>query len=82
MCTYWFETLIEYDLFQQLNSLNVKLAQEGTLSIPHLEALDTALDLSLKDVPDQQIYISFDFYPKDNPHYHKSKLYGFSEGNK
>lgn len=82
MYTYWFEKLIENDLLQQLNSLNVELAQEGTLSIPHLEAVDTTPDLSLKEVPDQQIYISFDFYPKDNPHYHKSKLYGFSEGNK
>lgn len=48
--------------------------------MPHLEAVDEKFDISLKDVPDQQIYISFDFYAKDNPHYHKEKLYGFFDG--
>nr|BAJ06132.1 laccase 1 isoform G [Nephotettix cincticeps] len=66
----------------QLNALNVALQKEGTLSVPHLEAVDETYDAALKPEADQQVYIAYDFYPKDNPHYHKSKLYGFSEVNK
>lgn len=67
-------------MFQQLNSLNVKRNEEGTLSVPDLVSLDGDDDPSLKFVPDHQLYISFDFYSKNNPHYHKPKLYGFWEG--
>uniref|UniRef100_A0A1B6FJ43 Laccase n=1 Tax=Cuerna arida TaxID=1464854 RepID=A0A1B6FJ43_9HEMI len=66
----------------QLNSLNVELTQEGTLSVPHLEAMDTKPDPSLKETADQQIYLSFDFNAKNNPHYFNSKFYGFSEVSK
>lgn len=31
--------------------------------------------------PDYQFYISYDFYKKDNPHFHRRKLYGFNQGN-
>uniref|UniRef100_A0A1B6BZ72 Laccase n=2 Tax=Clastoptera arizonana TaxID=38151 RepID=A0A1B6BZ72_9HEMI len=63
----------------QVNSLNVKRNEEGTMSIPDLVSLNNDDDPSLKEVPDQQLYISFDFYKMDNPHYHKPKLYGFWE---
>ncbi|XP_054269197.1 uncharacterized protein LOC128990701 [Macrosteles quadrilineatus] len=66
----------------QLNALNVALKEEGTLSVPHLEAMDESYDVALKPEADQQVYIAYDFYAKDNPHYHKSKLYGFSEVSK
>lgn len=68
-------------MLQQLNALNVAINEIGTLSMPHLEAMDSTPDPSLRQIPDQQVFIAYDFYPKDNPHYHKSKLYGFSEGN-
>lgn len=31
--------------------------------------------------PDYQFYVSYDFYKKDNPHFHRGKLYGFNQGN-
>ncbi|KAJ8683445.1 hypothetical protein QAD02_019237 [Eretmocerus hayati] len=36
-------------------------------------------DLSLKEKPDQQIYVSFDMYPIDNPDFHRKDLYGFNQ---
>lgn len=30
--------------------------------------------------PDYQFYVSYDFYKKDNPHFHRGKLYGFNQG--
>lgn len=37
-------------------------------------------DESTTSEPDYQFYVSYDFYKKDNPHFHRSKLYGFHQG--
>jgi hypothetical protein len=37
-------------------------------------------DTSNTREPDYQFYVSYDFYKKDNPHFHRKKLYGFHQG--
>lgn len=69
------------DFQQQINTLNAGRSQKGSLTVPELSSVELPfVDVRLKPVADHQIYISYDFYPLDNPHYHKPKLYGFWEG--
>lgn len=66
---------------QQINTLNAGRLQEGSLTVPELSSMENLeTDPRLKPIADHQIYISYDFYPMDNPRYHKPKLYGFWEG--
>jgi len=47
--------------------------------MPMLNAMDND-DVSNTREPDYQFYISYDFYGKDNPHFHRKNLYGFHQG--
>lgn len=44
-----------------------------------LRAMDKNDESNTKE-PDYQFYVSYDFYKKDNPHFQRSKLYGFDQG--
>ncbi|XP_066994423.2 uncharacterized protein [Anabrus simplex] len=63
---------------QQVNSLNVGTGTDFSTVIPELDAIEED-DESLKPEPDMQLYISYDFYAIDNPHYHRFPHYGFKK---
>lgn len=69
-----------YLLFQRINALNEGTETNNSISIPLLKAMDKN-DKSNSAHPDYQFYVSYDFYKKDNPHFHRGKLYGFNQGN-
>ncbi|XP_043252870.1 laccase-1-like [Colletes gigas] len=62
----------------QINALNEGTETNRSVSIPLLKAMDEN-DESNTLEPDYQFYVSYDFYKKDNPHFHRSKLYGFNQ---
>lgn len=66
--------------FQRVNALNEGTETDKSISIPLLKAMDKN-DKSNTAPPDYQFYVSYDFYKKDNPHFHRSNLYGFNQGN-
>lgn len=37
-------------------------------------------DPRLEKKPDVTLFMSYDFYSLDNPHFHKPMLYGFKQG--
>lgn len=39
-------------------------------------------DDSLKEVADYQFYLAYDFYAKNNSHFHRSPYYGYYQGKK
>lgn len=47
--------------------------------MPMLNAMDGD-DISNTREPDYQFYISYDFYEKDNPYFHRKDLYSFRQG--
>ncbi|CAL7934818.1 unnamed protein product [Xylocopa violacea] len=63
---------------QRVNALNEGTETNGSISMPLLRAMD-ANDKSNTVQPDYQFYVSYDFYKKDNPHFHRANLYGFNE---
>ncbi|XP_029665989.1 laccase-like [Formica exsecta] len=62
----------------QVNALNEGTESNNSISIPMLTAMDDD-DVSNTKEPDYQFYISYDFYAKDNPHFHRKNLYGFHQ---
>ncbi|XP_047510342.1 laccase-like [Pieris napi] len=60
----------------QLNALNKGEEDEETISVAEMRSLE-GYDDSLKEVADYQFYIAYDFYPKNNSHYHRSPYYGY-----
>ncbi|XP_031333114.1 laccase-4-like isoform X2 [Photinus pyralis] len=63
----------------EINSLNTAPGKRNSVSIVELQSLDVDWDPCLKDVPDYKFFISYDFYKIDNPHFHKSGLYGYAD---
>lgn len=63
---------------QRINALNEGTETNNSISIPLLKAMDKN-DKSNTVHPDYQFYVSYDFYKKDNPHFHRGKLYGFNQ---
>ncbi|XP_006611755.1 laccase-1-like [Apis dorsata] len=63
---------------QRINALNEGTETNNSISIPLLKAMDKN-DKSNIAHPDYQFYVSYDFYKKDNPHFHRGKLYGFNQ---
>ncbi|XP_043509689.1 laccase-2-like isoform X3 [Frieseomelitta varia] len=68
----------EYIGQQRINALNEGMETNNSVSIPLLKAMDKN-DKSNIAHPDYQFYVSYDFYKKDNPHFHRGKLYGFNQ---
>ncbi|XP_044756692.1 laccase-4-like isoform X2 [Coccinella septempunctata] len=63
---------------KQVNPLNQGTESTSSyVSAPEIESLHD-WDESLKEIPDFAYYISYDFYRKDNIHFHKAPYYGFS----
>ncbi|KAG7296596.1 hypothetical protein JYU34_020406 [Plutella xylostella] len=60
----------------QLNALNKGEEEDTTVSVAEMRSLH-GYDDSLKEVADYQFYIAYDFYAKNNSHYHRSPYYGF-----
>ncbi|XP_011135308.1 laccase-1 isoform X1 [Harpegnathos saltator] len=60
----------------QVNALNEGTESNNSISMPMLNAMDPD-DISTSREPDYQFYISYDFYGKDNPIFHRKNLYGF-----
>ncbi|XP_076296818.1 uncharacterized protein LOC143217023 [Lasioglossum baleicum] len=67
-------------LNERINGLNEGTETNGSISVPMLRAMDEN-DQSNTLEPDYQFYVSYDFYKKDNPHFHRSRLYGFHQVN-
>ncbi|KOC68923.1 Laccase-4 [Habropoda laboriosa] len=65
-------------LGQRVNALNEGTETNESLSIPLLKAMDENDESNTVD-PDYQFYVSYDFYKKDNPHFHRGYLYGFNQ---
>lgn len=63
-----------------LNPLNTPSNQNKSILISELTTLQKHVsDVRLRDDPDLQYYISYDFYEKDNPHFHLANMYGFNQ---
>lgn len=64
----------------QLNSLNKGTGNVETLSIAETTSRDQEDLLLLKEKTDFKFYVYYDFYAKNNPHFHVPDLYGFKDG--
>ncbi|XP_018402155.1 PREDICTED: laccase-4-like [Cyphomyrmex costatus] len=62
----------------QVNALNEGTESNNSISMPMLDAMDDD-DVSNTRNPDYQFYISYDFYKKDNPYFHRKNLYDFRQ---
>ncbi|XP_066583904.1 uncharacterized protein [Prorops nasuta] len=60
----------------RINALNEGTETNNSLSIPLLNATDNN-DESYTKEADYQFYISYDFYDKDNSHFHRKNIYSF-----
>ncbi|XP_025836116.1 laccase-like isoform X3 [Agrilus planipennis] len=60
----------------QLNPLNKGTEDNETITMPKLVSLD-GWDDTLKEKPDYQFHLAYDFYKINNPHFHQGDLYGF-----
>ncbi|KAL5234168.1 hypothetical protein ACI65C_001578 [Semiaphis heraclei] len=64
----------------QLNALNKGSGLMDTATVSELEdATPPKNDLRLEKKPDVTLFMSYDFYSLDNPHFHKPMLYGFKQ---
>lgn len=63
----------------QLNSLNKGSGEEDTKTMAEVNALDHDIPELLKPEPDFKFYVYYDFYEKDNPHFHLAGQYGFTQ---
>ena len=66
-------------MLQQLNALNKGEEEDETISVAEMKSLQ-GYDDSLKEVADYQFYIAYDFYAKNNSHFHRSPYYGYYQG--
>ncbi|XP_049881247.1 uncharacterized protein LOC126377517 isoform X2 [Pectinophora gossypiella] len=60
----------------QLNALNKGEEEDETVSVAEMQSL-AGYDDSLKDHADYQFYLAYDFYAKNNSHFHRSPYYGY-----
>ncbi|XP_033324267.2 uncharacterized protein LOC117219317 [Megalopta genalis] len=66
-------------LDKRINGLNEGTERNSSsISVPLLRAKDENDPSNILE-PDYQFYITYDFYKKDNPHFHRSGLYGFDQ---
>lgn len=68
-----------YNFFQQLNALNKGEEEDETISVAEMQSLE-GYDESLKEHADYQFYVAYDFYAKNNSHFHRSPYYGYYQG--
>ncbi|KAM3962212.1 uncharacterized protein ACR2FA_003712 [Aphomia sociella] len=60
----------------QLNALNKGEEEDDTISVAEMRSL-AGYDDSLKEIADYQFYVAYDFYAKNNSHFHRSPYYGY-----
>ncbi|CAH2239675.1 laccase-2-like [Pararge aegeria] len=60
----------------QLNALNKGEEEDETISVAEMKSLE-GYDESLKEHADYQFYVAYDFYAKNNSHFHRSPYYGY-----
>ncbi|XP_059056219.1 uncharacterized protein LOC131850085 [Achroia grisella] len=60
----------------QLNALNKGEEEDETVSVAEMRSL-AGYDDTLKEVADYQFYVAYDFYAKNNSHFHRSPYYGY-----
>ncbi|XP_045762877.1 laccase-4-like [Maniola jurtina] len=60
----------------QLNALNKAEEEDETISVAEMQSL-AGYDESLKEHADYQFYVAYDFYAKNNSHFHRSPYYGY-----
>ncbi|XP_075986047.1 uncharacterized protein LOC142983100 [Anticarsia gemmatalis] len=60
----------------QLNALNKGEEENETISVAEMRSIE-GYDDSLKEVADYQFYVAYDFYAKNNSHFHRSPYYGY-----
>ncbi|XP_013168843.1 PREDICTED: laccase-4-like [Papilio xuthus] len=60
----------------QLNALNKGEEENETISVAEMRSLQ-GYDDSLKEIADYQFYVAYDFYAKNNSHFHRSPYYGY-----
>ncbi|KZC09029.1 L-ascorbate oxidase, partial [Dufourea novaeangliae] len=70
--------IYNHDFVIRVNALNEGTETNNSISVPLLRAMDEN-DKSNSIEPDYQFYVSYDFYKKDNPHFHPSNYYGFNQ---
>ncbi|XP_035778845.1 uncharacterized protein LOC118459510 isoform X1 [Anopheles albimanus] len=63
----------------QLNSLNAGPGAENVITIAETNSLQQEDLLLLRNETDYKFYVYYDFYGKDNPHFHVPNLYGFQQ---
>ncbi|XP_058055830.1 uncharacterized protein LOC131207238 [Anopheles bellator] len=63
----------------QLNSLNAGPGAENVITIAETNAIQQEDLLLLRNETDYKFYVYYDFYGKDNPHFHVPNLYGFGQ---
>uniref|UniRef100_A0A2M4ACB5 Putative multicopper oxidase n=1 Tax=Anopheles triannulatus TaxID=58253 RepID=A0A2M4ACB5_9DIPT len=63
----------------QLNSLNAGPGAEDVITIAETNSLQQEDLLLLRNETDYKFYVYYDFYGKDNPHFHVPNLYGFQQ---
>lgn len=64
-----------------LNALNRPQGQPSTLTVAEMKSVEQRPNRIMKAEPDLKVFLSYDFYGKDNPLFHAANLYGFNEGN-
>ncbi|KAI4484871.1 hypothetical protein M0802_012999 [Mischocyttarus mexicanus] len=62
----------------KVNALNEGTESNNSLSIPLLNSMDEN-DKTNIEKADYQFYVSYDFYAKNNPYFHREGLYGFDQ---
>lgn len=65
-----------------LNALNAAHGSKGSITVAETMAAGQTENFISKQEPDVKFYLSYDFYPKDNPLFHPAGLYGFNNGEK
>ncbi len=68
--------------FQQVNPVNIGSGNPNTKTVAELSSAKIWKDPALREEPDVNITLAFDFYPIDNDLFHKNGLYGFNQGTK
>ena len=65
----------------QINALNRGSGMNDSITMAELHSIEANKSESITKLEaDYKFYISYDFYPKDNPLFHVPDLYGFEQG--
>lgn len=63
----------------QLNALNKGTENSKTISIAEVSSIEEDDSRLIMETPDYKFYVYYDFYGKNNSHFHVPGLYGFNQ---